>query len=121
MEKLKHKDSIIVIAAGFMALFFIFDKKHEWMLYVSLGILIIGFVSPLLTRYIHIAWFWIAEKLGFVVSRIILGITFLVILMPVAALSKLFRKDFMMLKKREKSYYHERDHLFSADDMKDPW
>lgn len=91
------------------------------MLHVSLGILFLSFLSPLFSRYIHTAWFWIAEKLGFVVSRIVLGLTFLLILLPVAALSKLFRKDFMMLKKRDKSYYHDRNHVFSPDDMKNPW
>jgi hypothetical protein len=75
----------------------------------------------MLTRYIHNAWFWIAEKLGFVVSRVVLGITFIVILLPVAALSSLFRKDFMMLKKREHSYFRDRDHVFKPEDLQDPW
>jgi hypothetical protein len=119
MEKAKQKETIIVIAAGFLVLFFIFDR--EWMLYVSLGVLIAGIISDALSSYIHKAWFWIAEKLGYVMSRLILGITFLFILLPVGALSKVFRKDILMLKKRKDSYYRKRDHVYTANDMRDPW
>ena len=46
---------------------------------------------------------------------------FLVILIPVGTLSKIFRKDFMMLKRRNSSYYRNRNHVFVADDLNDPW
>jgi hypothetical protein len=119
MEKARQKETIIVIGAGFLVLFFIFDK--EWMSFVSLGVLLVGIISDALTAWIHTAWFWIAEKLGWVMSKVILGITFLLILVPVGALSKVFRKDMMMLKKRKDSYYRERDHVYEAGDMRDPW
>ena len=118
-EKHKQKETIITIAAGFTVLFLIF--RLEWILLVALGVLLAGILSPLLTRYIHIAWFLLADKLGFVMSKLIFGITFLVILIPVGTLSKIFRKDFMMLKRRNSSYYRNRNHVFLADDLNDPW
>lgn len=119
MEKARQKETIIVIGAGFLVLFFIFDK--EWMLYVSLGVLLAGIISDALTAHIHKFWFWIADKLGFVMSKVILGLTFLLVLLPVGALSRLFRKDIMMLKKRKDSYYRKRNHVYEAQDMRDPW
>lgn len=119
MEKAKQKETIIVIAAGFLVLFLVLDKI--WMLYVSLGVLGAGFLSPWLTSLIHRGWFWIADKMGFVMSRIILGIIFVFILIPVGWLSKLFRKDLLMLKKRESTYYRERDHIYEAKDLEEPW
>ena len=119
MEKVRQKETILTIAAGFLVLFLIIDSR--WMLYLSLGILIIGVISDTLTFAVHTGWFWIAEKMGYVMSRIILGITFLFVLLPVGTAARFFRKDFMMLRKRKDSYYHTRDHVFSRDDLKDPW
>ena len=119
MDKAKHKDTIITIAAGFLVLYFIFDKA--WLSYISIGVLGIGILSPALTAYIHKAWFWLADKMGFVMSRVILGISYIFILLPVALLAGIFRKDLMMLRKREKTYYHERNHAYEAKDLEDPW
>ncbi len=114
-----QKETIITIAAGFTALYLIF--RLEWLLITALAVLLVGIVSKILTRYIHIAWFWLADKLGFVMSRLILGVTFLVILLPFGALSKVFRKDFLMLKRKNSSYYRTRNHSFVPDDLNDPW
>lgn len=119
MEKANHKETIIVIAAGFLVLYLLFDI--DWLLYISLIVLIIGIISQALSEYIHRAWFWLAEKLGWVMSKIVLGIIFLFVLLPIGLISKLFRKDIMMLKKRKDSYFHIRNHSYEAEDMKDPF
>lgn len=123
--KTKHKDTIITIAAGFILIYFILESRWEidekWLLYTALGVLVAGIVSPFVSKYIHTGWFWIADKLGFVMSKLIMLLIFVIILIPMGALSRIFRKDFMMLKRRDKTYYRDRNHLFKAEDMKNPW
>lgn len=125
MDRLKHKETAITIMLGFLAVYFLIEFRwgieHKWILYVIFGLGFLAMISAGFSRYLHIFWFFLAEKIGWFMSRIILGATFFLVLLPVALLSRLFRKDFMMLKKREDSYYHERNHLYTEDDFKDPW
>jgi hypothetical protein len=119
MEKSRAKETILVITVGFIILFFIFDKI--WLLYISLGIGVAGLISVKLSEWIHHAWFWLAEKLGWFLSRVILSLIYFLVLLPVGYLAKLFRKDFMFLKKRTDSYYIERNKVYEAKDFNDPW
>lgn len=125
MQKEKHLSTILTISAGFLVLYLIFlfrkDKDMLWMLYVSGGVSIAGLISAKLAGWIHAAWFWIAHKLGFVMSKIILGIGFMILIIPLGLISRIFRKDFMFLKKRDFSYYKERNHVFASNDFNDPW
>jgi ABC-type dipeptide/oligopeptide/nickel transport system permease subunit len=81
------------------------------------------FVKPaaaLLAR----GWLWFAEVLGAVNSRIILGVIFFLFLTPIAFLARLTRGDLLSLKKREganRSYWHARDHAYTAEEIAKPW
>lgn len=123
--RIKHKDTIITIAAGLILIYFILENRwamdKKWLIYAAFGLLVAGIASPLISKYIHIGWFWLADKLGFVMSKLIMLLIFVIILIPIGALSRLFRKDFMMLKRQDKTYYRERNHLFNAEDLKNPW
>ena len=121
MENSKHKTTLLVISAGLLAFYFLTKQQHVWMIYTALGISAAGLISAYIAELIHKIWFWIAEKMGYVMSRLILGITFIFILVPLGFLSGLFRKDMMMLKRQGKTYYREREHLFVPKDFKDPW
>ena len=118
-DRLKYRETLLVIVLGFTALFMLLDKP--WMLYIALGTGILGMVSVTLNRWIHVAWFFLGEKLGFVVSKIVLGALFITILLPVALLSRLFRKDPLYLRKPGASGYHQRDHLYREKDLENMW
>ncbi|HYW96717.1 MAG TPA: SxtJ family membrane protein [Bacteroidales bacterium] len=119
MDKAKVKETILTITIGFIALYMAFH--HVWMLYVSFGVGLAGLLSGKLAGLIHKGWFKLADLLGYVMSRIVLGTLFFLVLVPVGAMAKLFRKDFMFLEKRNGSYYHERNHLYKPEDFTDPW
>ena len=119
MDRAKIKETILTITLGFIALYLVFHQV--WMLYVSFLIGVTGLVSDTLSSFIHRAWFKLADIMGYMMSRLILGSLFYLILVPVGALAKLFRKDFMFLKKRDDSYYFERNHVYRPEDFTDPW
>lgn len=118
-QKIKYRETLLVIVLGFSILYLILDK--EWMLYVSVGLGVLGMISIGLNRWIHLAWIFIGEKLGFVVNKIIMGVLYIVVLLPLSFLARIFRKDVMDLKPGLKSSLHQRNHLYGADDLKNPW
>ena len=70
------------------------------------------------------AWLKFGGLLGAVNSRIILGAIFYLFLTPIALLARLTRGDFLNLKKRDgadRSYWHARNHAYSAEDIGKLW
>jgi hypothetical protein len=70
------------------------------------------------------AWLKFAGLLGAVNSRILLGAIFYLFLTPIALLSRLTRGDFLHLKKRagaDRSYWHARNHSYTAGDIGKLW
>ncbi len=78
-------------------------------------------LSIQLNRWIHMGWFFIGEKMGFVVSKVVLGAVFVAVLVPMGLLSRLFRNDIMNLHSPGKSGYHSRNHLYKPDDFENMW
>lgn len=118
-ELTRYRETLLVIVLGFSLLYLIFGRN--WMLYTALGIGIPGIISVKINRLIHFAWFFIGEKLGFVVGKVVLGVIFFFILLPVSFLSRLFRKDMMNLKAPGNPRYHSRDHRYTPDDFINMW
>jgi len=93
----------------------------HWLLLTSFGIGVAGLISRGFRHAAHDAWFWLADKVGWVMSRLVLSIVFIIVVIPFGFLSRVFRKDLMYLKKGRDSYYKRRDHMFTAKDLEDPW
>ena len=55
-----------------------------WTLYISLPVLILAFLKPSLLFFPYKAWMQLGYLLGWINSRIILGIIFLVVVQPIA-------------------------------------
>lgn len=126
MDK-KIKDTHIVIALGLLVIYLItnwHDLEHtrrDWLLFTAAGIGFIGFAIPPLAHIVHKVWFWIGDKMGFVVSKVILGALFIVLVVPIGLISRIFKKDLMFMKGCKSSCYLERDHTYTAEDFENPW
>lgn len=118
-QKIKYRETLLVIVLGFAILYLIFD--HQWMLYVSVGLGVLGALSTAINRLIYLAWTFIGEKLGFVMNKVIMGVLYIVVLIPISMLARIFRKDIMQLKPGAKSSFHQRKHLYGPEDIKNPW
>ena len=70
-----------------------------WTLWVSIPTLLIGILSPRILRKPYQAWMRLGYLLGYLNSRIILGIVFIVVLQPIAFVMRLFGYDPLRSKK----------------------
>jgi hypothetical protein len=118
-DKVKYRETLLVIVLGFSVLYLILGRN--WMLYTALGLGIVGMLSVPLNRWIHLAWFFTGEKIGFVVSKVLLGAIFFIVLIPMSLIARIFRKDIMNLKAPSASAYHQRDHLYEPADLENMW
>lgn len=126
MEK-RIKDTHIVIALGLLVIYLISNRHNlehthrDWLLYTAMGIGFIGFAVPPLARLVHKAWFWIGDKMGFIVSKVLLGTLFIILVIPFGLIARIFRKDLMFMKGTLPSCYIERDHVYTKEDFENPW
>jgi len=81
----------------------------------SVVVLVCGLLSTYLLEKITTAWMWIGEKIGAVMSRVILSFIFIFILTPIAVVYRLLAKGNTSEKKE--SYFIERNHTYVAADM----
>lgn len=121
---MKNEDkskSFLVIVLGLLVLHFIF--KSFYFIYAALGIGIISLMIPIIGDYILKVWFKIGEILGFINSRILLGIIFFIFLTPFAWLQKIFSKSSTSIQVNDdsKSVYRTREHLYKPQDFENIW
>lgn len=89
---------------------------------VVLTILLMVWPTPF--RYFAIVWFALAEILGYIVSRILLTVIFLILVVPVGILKRgTLRKSLKlgMFKKGTHSVFISRNHTCAADDLRKPF
>ena len=119
MNREKRLESMLIIAAGFIVLFFAF--KLKWLLLIALTVAVLGAVSKLATQGITWLWFKIAEILGWVNSRVLLGIIFFLFLFPISLLMRLLSKMTIKMKREKVTYYSERNHTYKPEDLENVW
>lgn len=125
MSKSKIYEALLVISTALLVLYlfglFKNGVSREIYIYLACGIGITGiFIKPL-GKLIARGWYKLADLLNFVMSKVILGIVFIFILVPVATLYKLTGKDNLLLKRSPKSKWVTREHKYSAGDLKNIW
>jgi len=87
----------------------------HYLIFITVVILVCGLLSPFLLEKITDAWMWIGEKIGAVMSRIILSFLYVLFLTPIAITYRLFSGRKAITKKE--SYFIERNHTYTAADM----
>jgi hypothetical protein len=111
---------------GVLAAFFLFVNvitHRPAFVYAGLAMLLIAlFVKPL-AGSISRGWLKFAEVIGTFNSKIILSLVFYAFLTPIAFLYRMFTKDPLMLKrdKNSASFYTERNHTYSSEDLDKMW
>ena len=81
---------------------------RAWTLWISLPTLVLGIISPRILRKPYQAWMQLGHLLGYVNSRIILGIVFIAVLQPIAFLMRAFGYDPLRSKKSNLLSFKER-------------
>ncbi len=125
MSKSKIYEALLVISTAFLVLYLFGMLKHGEskliFLYLACGIGISGiFIRPL-ARLIAMAWYKMADLLSFVMSKLLMSLVYILILVPVATLYRLTKKDKLQLKRSSKTKWIAREHQYTADDLKNIW
>ena len=78
-----------------------------WTLIIALPVLFLGQVKPILLNKIYKIWMKLCEILGWVNSRLILGLVFVLIIQPTSLIMRLFSYDPLKKKKSSEDSYKE--------------
>lgn len=78
-----------------------------WTLWISFPSLIIGIMQPRLLFYPFKGWMAFGLALGWINSRLVLGLVFFLVLQPIALIMKFLGYDPLKTKKRNEISYRE--------------
>lgn len=105
---------LFALVFGILGAYAHYKNWHQYAVIASLAfsvlLLPITFFLPKILAPFNRAWFWLGQTMGKIVSPIVLGIIFFVLLTPIALIGKAFGRDVLKLKKRQvSSYWVERN------------
>ena len=100
---------ILLIIAGIL----FYKERESYELIILLGILFIGLGlgMPIILKPFYLVWMNFAVVLGWLMTRLILGLLFYVVVSPIGLISRLFGKEFLDLKTSSlnRSYWNYKD------------
>lgn len=125
MPKSKIYEALLVISTAFLVIYLYGVLKHgeskEIFIYLACGIGLSGIILKPLGKLIARGWYKLAELLSFVMSKVIMGVVYIFILVPIATLYKLTKHDKLGLKRNSESKWLSREHRYKANDLKNIW
>ena len=80
---------------------------RKWTLWIGIPFLILGRVKPRSLLYPYRGWMALGHVLGWINSRIILGLVFILVLQPIALIMKFVGYDPLRKKKGKLNSYRE--------------
>ena len=85
-------------------------EVRTWSIIVSLIFLILGLINSKILSPLNKIWFKFGILLGKIISPLIMGIIFFLVVTPIGLIIKLFGKDVLNLKyNKNKSYWIEKN------------
>ena len=93
-------------------------KQNEiriWSLIISFIFFVLGLINSRLLTPLNKLWFKFGILLGNIISPIVMGIVFFLVVTPTGLIMRLFRKDILKLKKNSNdSYWINKDNTNSS-------
>lgn len=120
MNREKHLETILVLVLALGVFFWLTDKTY---LLLAAGILaFIGIFIPFLADKIHWAWMKLAHLMGYVMSKVLLTLIYVVVLLPLSFLSRTFgNKNGIRLKPGAQSYFKDRNFTYTKENLENVW
>ena len=81
------------------------NEIRYWSLVISVVFLILGIINSKILTPLNKVWFKIGILLGNIISPIIMGIIFFLVVTPTSLIMKILGKDLLNLKKNAKNSY----------------
>ena len=119
---LEYRDACLALT--FLLLLIWLFTKNAYLVYAAMLLLLIGMVIPVSMKPLAWAWFGLSQLLGQVMSRVLLGIVYLLLVLPMGRIRRLLGKDALRLKLWKQgtaSCFVERTHVFTVEDLKNPY
>jgi hypothetical protein len=125
VSKSKQYEALLVISTAFVVIYLFGLIKHgdarEIFIYLACGVGLSGiFIKPL-GKIIALGWYKLADILSMIMSKVVLSLVYIVILVPVASMQKIWKKDRLRTRKGKRSLWVNRDHQYQAGDLKNIW
>jgi hypothetical protein len=117
--KVKYQETCLVIMTGLLVFWFVYQVKVLVTIAVAIGI--IGAFIPSIAKWIHWAWYKLADVMGWVMSKVLLSAIFFLFLFPIALIYRMFSKDTLQLKRKTDSYWTKRSHKYTSKDLEHVW
>lgn len=104
-----------------LVLIFSFIREEQSWLVAGIIGTIIALVAPQLYYPIGVVWFTLGNLLGRVMPPLLLSLVFLLLVSPVGMVRRWLGHDSLHLTKKLRSTLRERNHTFTAGDLKHPF
>jgi len=119
MDKTKRLETVLTIVLALVIIYWF--KRWNVLLLCAISIGIAALLIPAVASGIH--WFWmkLSHVMGAVSGRVILTLIYLLVLLPLAMLARIFGKSNFRLKVGGTTYFKERNHTYTKEDMMHPW
>ena len=86
------------------------DPIYYWSIFVSFIFLVLGLMNSKILSPLNLLWFKFGILLGKIVSPIVMGIIFFLVVTPISIILKMFGKDVLNLKfNNNKTYWIVKD------------
>lgn len=120
MKRIQFLETILVLAGACIVFYLLYPVL--WLLILGLSLLFIGLFIKRLAQLISCIWLWLARKMGFVMSKILLSLVFFVIVFPTGWLYRMFGNDRLTIKRKgQLSLFLERNHEYTSKDLENIW
>jgi len=117
----KALETLAVLAAASLLLFFIFKRPAFAVLATALLVLALAFRSA--AAVVAGWWLKFSEVLGRFNTALLLGLVYFLVLTPMALLFRLLtgRAKYLKFDPAAQSYFRERNRVFTPADLEKPW
>ena len=81
------------------------NEPHYWSIIISVIFLILGLLNSIYLTPLNKLWFKFGILLGQIISPIVMGVVFFIVVTPIALIMKILNKDVLNLNKNNKKTY----------------
>jgi len=115
----KEYSTILVLVLAFIGLYIYSDKII--LLYLAVGTGMVSLLFPWVAKEIHFWWMKLSVVLGSVSAMILLTLIYFFIIVPLSFIARLTGKKFIILHKKNNSYFKPRDFLYDKESIENVW
>jgi len=119
MDTTKRFETVLVIVLGLVTVYWF--KRYNVLLLSAIFLGIAALLVPVVATGIHWCWMKLSDVMGALSGRIMLSVIYVLVLLPLAFLARWFGKSSFRLKAGGTTYFKDRNHTYTKEDMMNPW